>query len=283
MNDKQQAQEAKALFIRTFNTVAQGYDSPALRYFPFAADRLVDLLKPQRGDRILDIATGTGAVAVACGQAVGHSGRVMAIDLAPAMLDKAEANIRKMALNNIDLFEMDAGNPEFRNDYFDATVCGFGLFFLPDMEDALRRWQRVTKSGGTILFSSFRQSAFEPLRTLFFEDLEAAGARLPRDRQFSSDRLGSAEACRTLMEASGLEDIEVSEAQLGYHLRQADDWWEIVWNSGLRALLEQVPAAARGDFQQRHLERIGELADDNGIWLDVGVLFSRARVPGASP
>lgn len=279
MTDSEQAQALKALYVNIFNTVAAGYDSPALRFFPFSADKLVNLLQPRHGDKLLDVATGTGAVAVACGQAVGHSGRVMAIDLSTSMLDRAEANIRKMALNNVDLYEMDAANPEFRNDYFDATLCGFALFFLPDMLDALRRWQRVTKPGGQILFSSFAEPAFQPMRELLFDDLEACGATLPKGRVFGSDRLNQAAACEQLMREAGLEDVEVSEAQLGYHLRNADDWWEIVWNSGMRGLLELLPVEARADFQRQHLAHIAELADDNGIWLDCAVLFSRGRVP----
>lgn len=43
-----------------FNEVAAGYDSPALRFFPFAADRLITRLQPRAGEKILDVAAGTG-------------------------------------------------------------------------------------------------------------------------------------------------------------------------------------------------------------------------------
>ncbi len=139
MNADPDAAAHKQAVTAIFDAVAAGYDSPALRFFPFSADRVLSRLRLRPGSKVLDAATGTGALAVALGQAVGPQGRVMGIDLSVAMLNRAEQNIKKMALDNVDLFEMDAEAPEFRSDYFDAVTCGFGLFFLPDMVAALKQ------------------------------------------------------------------------------------------------------------------------------------------------
>ena len=114
-----------------FNRVARGYDDPALRFFPFGADRLIVRLDPDREAKILDVATGTGAVALAAAQAVGAEGRVMAIDLAEGMLDRLQEKIVKFGIRNIDRHVMDAATLEFRRDYFDFVVCSFGIFFCP--------------------------------------------------------------------------------------------------------------------------------------------------------
>jgi len=117
--------------IRTvFNTVAQGYDSPALRFFAFAADRLVDRVRIAPGEKVLDVAAGTGMVTVAAAQRAGPSGRVHAIDVAESMLERAEQNLRKMSPGNVDIHIMDAGHLEFRSNYFHVVCCGFGLFFM---------------------------------------------------------------------------------------------------------------------------------------------------------
>ena len=81
------------------------------------------------------------------------------------------------------------------------------------------------------------------------------------------------------MKEAGFTDIEVRQAQLGYHLKDFNDWWEIVWNSGFRAMVEQLADDKRASFQQRHLARIGELAGEDGIWFDVDTLFTLGKVP----
>ena len=264
-----------------FDDVAGGYDSPALRFFPFSADRALSHLSPRPGSRVLDVATGTGALAVALAQAVGPQGRVMGIDLSPGMLDRAAHNAAKMALNNIDLFEMDAETPEFRSDYFDAVTCGFGLFFLPDMLAALKQWRRVTRPSGTVLFTSFTAEAFAPLAEHFFTTLESFGLDFSGEQQLASQRLVEAEACRHLMEEAGFEAIEQHTDQLGYHLRSPDEWWEVVWNSGLRGIVQRLPAAQQGKFQREHLAQLQSLMTKDGLWMGVEVRVTLGRVPAA--
>jgi len=268
-DNHQQKQSVTALF----DNVAPGYDNAALRFFPFCADQIVGLLKPRPGQKVLDVATGTGAVAVALAQALRPGGRVIGIDLSEGMLAKAEQNIRKMALDNVDLFQMDAEHLEFKRDYFDASVCSFGLFFMPQMDKALRELVRVTKLGGTVLFTSFAAGAFQPMRQQMFADLAEFGVA-PSQLRLASDKLTSAQECTDLMERAGLRDTSVQEKQLGYHLQSAEDWWSIVWNSGSRRLIGQLSDDQRVEFRVKHTAKIQKLATDKGIWMDVNVLFS---------
>lgn len=108
--------------ITVFNLVAGGYDDAALRFFPFCADRVIARLNPPPGAKLLDVATGTGAIALAASQAVGPQGRIIAIDLAERMLDRFQAKIDKFGVANLDLHVMDAHSLEFRRDYFDYVV-----------------------------------------------------------------------------------------------------------------------------------------------------------------
>jgi ubiquinone/menaquinone biosynthesis C-methylase UbiE len=260
-----------------FNRVCQDYDHPALRFFPFTADRMVANLQPSPGWKVLDVATGTGALAVALAQAVGKGGRVMAIDLAQGMLARAEQHVRKMALSNVDLFQMDAEEPEFRSQYFHAVTCSFGLFFLPDMAKALAQWSRVTRPGGTILFSSFTANAFARLGACLCEDLEAAGVDLSQ-RVLASERLKDEAVCRDLLLEAGLHNVKQEVVQMGYHLRDAGEWWQMVWGSAMRSLVELVEEAQREAFRRRHLARVSQLAGDKGVWMDVEVRFNSAQV-----
>ncbi|WP_455212360.1 class I SAM-dependent methyltransferase [Kaarinaea lacus] len=263
--------------IAVFDTIAPGYDNAALRFFPFCADQIVAVLNSKPGQKVLDVATGTGAVAVALAQAVRPGGRVIGIDLSRAMLSKAEQNIRKMALDNVDLFRMDAESLEFKRNYFDASVCSFGLFFMPQMAKALNELVRVTKSGGTVLFTSFSKNAFQPMRKQMFIDLAEFSVE-PANLHLASEKLTGPDECQRLMKQAGLNGVQVQKKQLGYHLQSAEDWWAILWNSGARRLIDQLSDEQRVQFRIKHSATIQKLATDNGIWMDVEVLFSSGRV-----
>lgn len=272
-------QARKQKVISVFNEVASGYDNPALRFFPFSAERALGHLNPKPGSKILDAATGTGALAVKLAQAVGPQGRVIGIDLSTAMLERATHNAAKMALNNIDLLEMDAEAPDFRSNYFDAVTCGFGLFFLPDMLAALKQWRRITRPGGTVLFTSFTAEAFAPLAEHFFTTLESFGLDFSGDQQLASQRLVEADSCRGLMEEAGFEAIEQYTDQLGYPLHSPNDWWEVVWNSGLRGIVQRLPAGQQEEFQRAHLAQLDSLQTEKGLWMGVEVRITLGRVP----
>ena len=266
-----------ASLIALFDRLAAGYDGPALRFYPFCADRLVRYVQPAPGQKILDVATGTGAVAVAMAQAVGPEGRVHAIDLSEGMLAKAGANVRKMALANVDFQHMDAGRLDFRKDYFHATVCSFGLCYLPDMAAALRDWARVTRPGGRVVFSAFGAGVFQPMLDRLIEQVLGEGGTLPAwpdGVRLAQERIRDAAYCEALLREAGLDEIEVDCLQLGYHLAKPEDWWEIVTNSDLRSLVDSLPEARREAVRQAHLAALADLVTDKGLWLDVEVLVA---------
>jgi ubiquinone/menaquinone biosynthesis C-methylase UbiE len=258
-----------------FNLVASGYDNAALRYFPFAADRLITQMQPAPGAKTLDVATGTGVVALAAAQAIGEGGRVAAIDLAEAMLDRLQEKIDKFGIRNIDLHVMDASSLDFRRDYFDYVVCSFGIFFLPDMLAALKEWTRVLKSGGRTLFTCFGKESFQPMTDMFMKQLAAYDA-LPsgQSRPIAAMRLAEVDQCRRLLAEADLGNIEVHTEQLGYHLKDETLWWDIVWNSGFRGFVGKIPAEQREAFKAEHLAEIRKFVTDKGLWLNVEVIFA---------
>ncbi len=264
--------------VYLFDQLADGYDRAALRFFPFAADRLAQRLEPRPGEKILDVATGTGAVAVAVGQRLTGGGRVMAVDISERMLDRAYANVRRMALHNVDIHPMDAMALEFRDAYFDALTCSFGLFFMPDMLAALREWRRVLRPGGRVVLTGFGSDAFQPMADLYCAALQDCGGPSICAADFAWQRMATAESVTALLTEAGFENVECETVQLGYHLQAAQEWWEVVWNSGFRGHLEALDAAALARFEQQHLAQVGAAFKDGTLWLNVPVVFVSASV-----
>jgi len=261
------------------NATAEGADREALRFSAFCADRLVTHLNPAPGDKVLDVSTGTGALALAVSQVVGPAGRVTAIDVAESLLTRLEAKISKFGIANIDVHAMDAAHLDFRRDYFQHTVCSLGLMWLSDPRSAVREWARVTRPGGSVNLTVFAPQAFQPLLGLLRERIvRLAGGR---DMPIPWEWLSRRESLVALLQNAGLVDVAVHEQQLGYHLRDAQEWWEVIWHSALRLLVEQVPAAQRDRLRTEHLAEVAALVTTDGLWLDVAVQIASGRKPSA--
>jgi len=271
-----EAEQQIAETVEVFEQVAAGYDTPSLRFFPFCGDRVALHLQLKRGQKVLDVATGTGAALVAAAQMVGPQGRVQAIDLAENMLDRAEHNLRMSGMNNADFHIMDAARLDFKSAYFDAVICSFGLFFLPDMSAALKEWYRVLKPGGRLIFTSFTTNAFQPQAKMFIEEIETAGIVIDDP---GWQRLNNEQTCHNILQQAGFDNTQILQEQLGYHLNDEQGWRDIILNSGLRAIFNKLSVEKQDDFLHQHLEKIAALKTDKGIWLDVEVLFSSGQRP----
>ena len=276
MSSNNDPQQIKANIKSIFDLVANGYDNPSMRFFPFTADRIVDLLRVVPDSRVLDIATGTGMAAMAFAQTLGRQGRVQAIDLSDKMLDKAYVNIQKTGLSNIDLHNMDAEHLEFRSKYFDAVSCSYGIFFLPDMLAGMKEAFRVLKPGGRFIFTSFAKASFSPLAEQFQKDVEAVGAEFPKGNWLL---LEEEQACLDILQEAGFEQAQTVTEQLGYHLNSSQDWWEILWNSGYRGILEQMSQEQLGRFRITHLANVDKFTTEKGLWLNIETIFSVGSRP----
>lgn len=272
--------ENKQWVLNTFNTIAGDYDNAALRFFPITADTLIHLLKPKPGSKLLDVAAGTGVVTQAAAQAIGPSGRVMAIDLSPTMLQKAEANVSKLGLTNVDFFEMDIESLDFKSDYFDFVTCSFGLFFLDDMSKGLEQWFRVCKPGGQVIYTTFGPEALKPVMPIFNEMCKEFGLA-PKDevRHPPVERLKDPKANLELVEKAGFINGKVETRTINYYLANDREWWDMIWNSGARGVFLNTDTKTVERFRQAYVETLKSHADENGIRLTIEVHFVSAQKP----
>ncbi len=274
MTQNQTSSDRKRKVAEGFNLASVGYDRQAVRFLALTARRLVEIARISSKETILDVATGTGACAIAISPLVGARGRVIGIDLSPDMLEVAQQNITKASLDNIALQLGDAEHLSFEDESFDKVICASGIFFLPDMLAGLKEWLRVTKPGGVVAFSSFGETSFNPMREMYANRIQNNyGVVLPPFRGFP--RLITPQKCQDLMQQAGLsiEDIEIRTEQLGYYLQNVDEWWDIVWHTGFRHSVSRIAPERLAQFKTEHLAEVEELVTDKGIWLDVTVIF----------
>ncbi|HEY5649792.1 MAG TPA: bifunctional demethylmenaquinone methyltransferase/2-methoxy-6-polyprenyl-1,4-benzoquinol methylase UbiE [Nitrospiria bacterium] len=205
-----------------FTSIAHRYDlnntllSMGLHHF---WKRLaVDLAGVKTGDRVLDLCTGTGDLALILSGKVGESGRVIGVDLNERMLEFGREKIRKLRRTNITLISGNAEKLQFGDGAFSALTVAFGIRNVTHVPGALREMFRVLKPGGRAVCLEFSRPVFAPLRTLYnfysFRVLPQIGRLVARDRTGVYDYLPASirafpdqESFRDLFIESGFSDV----------------------------------------------------------------------------
>jgi SAM-dependent methyltransferase len=121
----------------------------APRTYPFAV-ALVEHLPPPVGARVLDVATGTGLVAVEAARRVGPRGSVLATDFLAAWEPFVHTAAFAARVENVTFASMPAEALALPDASFDVAYCQFGLMFVPEPILALREMRRVLRPGGRI-------------------------------------------------------------------------------------------------------------------------------------
>jgi ubiquinone/menaquinone biosynthesis C-methylase UbiE len=134
------------LFQEYYDAGAEGYDLLFGRVPRHFANSLVRAARLKPGQRVLDIATGTGLVANAVANVVGVSGHVVAADISPSMLAVAER--RLSALPNVSIEVGDGQALRFADGEFDAVVCSLALMLFPDPARGVSEIYRVLQTDG---------------------------------------------------------------------------------------------------------------------------------------
>lgn len=160
--------EKQAKVAEVFTSVARKYDVMN-DLMSFGIHRLwkryaISLTGVRSGQRVLDIAGGTGDLAKVFSREVGRSGRVVLSDINEAMLEVGRTRLINAGCNNVDFVLANAETLEpFADNSFDLVTISFGLRNVTDKDKALAAMHRVLKPGGRLLVLEFSKPVFEPL------------------------------------------------------------------------------------------------------------------------
>lgn len=248
--------------------VASSFDRRARSYdeSPFhceLARRLLGHAELRPGERVLDVATGTGLVAVPAAQLVGPGGFVTGIDLSEGMLNQARQSAAELGVTNVGFERADADTLTLDEGRFDAILCCSALVYLTDIPRALRSWYRALRSGGRVAFTCFADTAFSVPKLL--RELAAEyGVRLPNPNA----PCGSLPACRELVAGAGFSRYTVHTETLSYAWRLPNPeaaWPEVYgpFDEGLGELDE----ADLHDLKRRYLREVTARFPAGG-WLE---------------
>ena len=251
---------------------AGGYERAFGRVSSDIVPTLVRAAHVSPGQRVLDVATGTGIVAAAALDIIGPSGHVTATDLSGPMLDQARRRLEKMA--NVEFALMNGQALTFPKEHFDVVLCGMALMFFPDASEGLSQFYRVLRRGGWAAVSVNTV----PERSFVSRINDAIGRHVPSRAAAAAKffSLGDASHLTGLFEAAGFRKVTATKQSWHYDFPSFDAYFaDYDAGRGLgatgaeyKALPEDVRLAVRDDVR-RGLER----EEGSPITVEAEILF----------
>ena len=223
------------------------------------SDRIVELAKIKRGDRVLDIATGSGEPGITAARKVGASGSVVATDMSPAMLALARDRATALGISNIRFVETGAEALAIDERDFNAIVCRWGLMFVPDLNLAARRIYELLAKGGGFATAVWGAPEKVPMISLG-DDATRELAKLPPPPPGAPHplRLADHRPLQQALAAAGFKDIVVEPLNVAFEWESAEGFTEQrrAMSSPFRALLaNQTP-----ELQKKILDAVTDAA-----------------------
>jgi ubiquinone/menaquinone biosynthesis C-methylase UbiE len=243
------AQERAAF---TYNAAADFYDASQLSFWDYFGRRTIELVSLPIGSRVLDVCCGSGASALAAAEAVGPNGNVIGVDLAKRLLDLARTKAIQRRLTNIEFEVGDMLSMRFSSATFDAVICVFAIFFVPDMARAVSElWSRI-RSRGKLAVTTWGRNFCEPANNGFWCSIK--NVRPDLYKGFNPwDRIDNPEDLRKILEKGGVLSPKISAENRLHPINSADDWWAIVLGSGYRGTIEQLTESERERVKKANL------------------------------
>jgi ubiquinone/menaquinone biosynthesis C-methylase UbiE len=268
-------EEAKARAVRTYNAAADVYDDPANTFWERFGRRTIERMRLPEGATVLDVCCGSGASALPAASIVGPSGLVLGVDLADRLLERARAKAKALGLRNIQFRVGDMLELPTSDQQFDAVVCVFGIFFVPDMPLALRGMWECLRSGGKLAITTWGRRFFEPATSAFWNSIR--NERPDLYRNFNPwDRICDSRSLSALLLDAGIAAPIVAEETDCHLIPSPDAWWAAVLGSGYRGTVDQLDAAALERVREANFEFIRSSGTTS---VEANVVYAIAEKP----
>jgi 2-polyprenyl-3-methyl-5-hydroxy-6-metoxy-1,4-benzoquinol methylase len=260
----------------------QGHDALATSYHAFfaavtalATNPLLDAVRLRPAARLLDVATGPGALAAA---AASRGARPVGIDLSLQMIELA-----RRLHPAIDFREADVERLPFSDHTFDVAVCAFGLGHFPRPEAAVAECVRTLLPGGHIALSWWDDSSRQRIQGIFRDAIAEVGVSVPPDvpQGHNVYRFSDTGEFVRLLEGAGLIEVTIAEHATTHAVPDA----ETLWRGGLGSLLLTGAAIRHQDKATQDLiraafERCASVYESaNGLNLPVAFKVGCGRRP----
>jgi ubiquinone/menaquinone biosynthesis C-methylase UbiE len=267
---------------RTWTEAAPRYDKLASGLFGPTADAFVDFAGVRRGWRVLDVACGPGLCARAASRRCGESGSVLAVDLAPGMIELAADRPSARRVAPIEWRVMDARRLEVEDASFDAVLCQLGLMLFAQPERALAEMRRAAAPGAPVAcLVQGRRHAMQ-FTSLVFDAIVSraphlrAPAGAPTLYAFGPDGV-----LEEAFAKAGLTEMVARRLAGTFRFPSPEEYWRtMVEGSGrTRAMLDSLPPEIQAKVKADVLRRAGKRRSGRSIEIAYEFVMARGLAP----
>jgi ubiquinone/menaquinone biosynthesis C-methylase UbiE len=240
---------------------------------PLATD-LIRLAALRPGERVLDVACGTGVVARLASRQIGPTGTVAGLDVNPGMLAVARsATPHEMP---IEWHEASAEAMPFPDGSFDVVLCQMGLQFMPDKHAALREIRRVLIRGGRLILNvpGPTPRLFTIMREVLARHIGAVAAGFV-NHVFSLHDMAD---IQDLVSGAGFHDVSVESDGKPLRLPAPEEFlWQYVHSTPLAGAVAPMDDEHRGALERDVVAKWQEFVMDRALVLQVRIVVATAR------
>jgi len=240
---------------------------------PREAKKLLASIKVQSGQNILDLATGTGLLAIPAAKKVAPNGSVIGVDFSSGMLAQAKEKIAAAKIDNLELIEADIDLVEFKAEQFNVVFCCSSIVFMVDIPSVINKCYEWLKPKGCLAFTT-------PYKTAYMADIHVRLCRelFDIDLPHITRPLWTPEKCCWQLQQSGFTDIKV-EIDRTKRFKKND--FAMAWRGAnfypRGNPLENLSDAQRELLLAEYQEAIKPQLHKDGVWQDSTTLYVQAR------
>ncbi|WP_455221146.1 class I SAM-dependent methyltransferase [Kaarinaea lacus] len=269
-------------------TITNSYDKRSVNYdnsqwHRDVAINTVNYCPPEEGQKVLDVATGTGTIAFYTSELVGSSGHVIGIDISNGMLNKCNEKLASSNLNNLEFQFGDGENLDFPPNSFDRIYCSSAFFWMSHPLATLRHWYELLKPGGQIGFNT------SPSKSFFWGDGARRALAKHGIQYICNIPAGDHDDARRLVELAGFTNFRFHQVENGCFLKTEETKKPLLtlqhYAPGqhphpLENVSEDTLRLAQRDYEAE----IDELATEQGVWHDMTqyYIFGQKALSGRS-
>lgn len=228
----------------------------------------------QPGERVLDVACGTGVIARLAAEQVGPTGSVVGIDIAPDMIDVAQTLPSSGA--PIEWQVGDAASLPLPEDTYDVVLCQMGLMLMADRAAAISSMSRVLAPGGRLVVNTPGriQPAFEHMEQAIVDHINPELGGFVR-AVFSMHDPG---AVATLLRDTGLRDVTAKVSTSTFRLGSpAEFLWQYINLTPMGPFVAQAPEAAQSAMERQVVDAWEPFVVDGVTLLDQPMVIASGR------